>query len=77
VDEFGNLDISRLDDFFEENPQYDFPVLLDDNFEVTTLYGFESAPWNLLIDKTGVIRHREQSLEEDQLRTWVEELISE
>ena len=51
--------------------------MLDQNGSTTTLYGLSSAPWNILIDKTGVIRYREQGLEEDQLRGWVEELISE
>jgi len=77
VDEWGDFDIANLDQFFADYPEYDFPVMLDQNYEVTTLYGFDSAPWNLLIDKTGVIRHLEQTLEEDQLRTWVEELINE
>ena len=77
VDEWGNADIDNLDQFFADNPEYQFPVMLDQNGSVTTLYGLSSAPWNLLIDKTGVIRYREQGLEEDQLRGWVEELISE
>ena len=79
VDELGSsaAEAEAIAEFLELNPAYQFPILLDQNFQVTTLYGFTGAPWNLLIDKTGVIRRHEQSVTEDDLRSWVQELINE
>lgn len=44
---------------FMQELQLDFPVLLDPNMEVLRLYRQFSIPATFLIDKQGIVRHRE------------------
>ncbi len=77
VNILGEADESNIETMLEEHPEYNFPILLDHSPWIRDTYGVIAAPVNLLIDKTGVIRYREGVIEEDALRSWVEELISE
>lgn len=77
VNILGAADESNIATMLEEHPEYSFPIPMDQSPWVRDTYGVIAAPVNLLIDKTGVIRHRLGVIEEDALRTLVEELINE
>lgn len=55
-----------------------FPLLHDRSQQTrTTLYEVASCPTNILIDPTGTIRYRFQSVSEGELRSAIESLIAE
>jgi len=63
---------------FMQELKLTFPALLDPDMEVLRRYRFFAIPASLLIDKQGIIRHREQGYRDwttDESRKLLEEIL--
>lgn len=61
---------------FVEKYNIPFPVLHDENGDISNLYGVKYVPTNIIIDKEGVVRFAGGILSEEDLRNRLEEIAN-